>query len=471
MYRKSEQSFLKHIDFLILDSLMMQIAFAISYFLRCGFQNPYATESYRELAIVMGLLLIFVSFMTEGYKNILHRGYLQELRQCAKVVSSLSLLLVAYLFVVQISSNYSRYVVLMSWMIGWYLIYIEHIIWKSVLISRMRRDMDQRQVLLMTTDRKMAQEVLHAFEEREACDFHVTGVVLLEETGSAGPELDVPVLFGAKEALKYISNHVVDEVFVYTTLEHDVPKWFMDDCLNMGVVIHRNIKEMMLYDVHQQVTKLGGYMVLTMSMNSATSRQLFFKRLMDIMGSIVGLFFFAIAFLFVAPVIKIQSPGPVIFKQKRVGKNGRQFKLYKFRSMYMDAEKRKKELMATNKMKGPITKFENDPRIFPFGRFMRRFSIDELPQFWNVLKGDMSLVGTRPPTLDEYQQYEMHHKKRLATKPGLTGLWQVSGRSNVEDFEEIIRLDAKYIMEWSLSMDIKILFYTVSAVIGKKGAE
>lgn len=471
MYRNSEQSFLKHIDFLILDSLMMQIAFAISYFLRCGFQNPYATESYRELAIIMGLLLIVVSFMTEGYKNILHRGYLQELRQCAKVVSILSLLLVAYLFVGRISSNYSRYVVLMSWMIGWYLIYIEHIIWKSVLIDRMRRDVDQRRVLLMTTNREVAQEVLRAFEEREACGFHVAGVVLLEETGSAGLELGVPVLFGAEQALTYVSNHVVDEIFIYTTPEQDVPKWFMDDCLNMGVIIHRNIKEMMLYDAHQQVTKLGGYMVLTMSMNSATSRQLFFKRLMDIMGSIVGLFFFAIAFLFVAPVIKIQSPGPVIFKQKRVGKNGRQFKLYKFRSMYMDAEERKQDLMDTNKMKGPITKFENDPRIFPFGRVMRRFSIDELPQFWNVLKGDMSLVGTRPPTLDEYQQYEIHHKKRLAAKPGLTGLWQVSGRSDVEDFEEIIRLDAQYIMEWSLSMDIKILFYTVSAVIGKKGAE
>ena len=284
-------------------------------------------------------------------------------------------------------------------------------------------------------------------------------------------KLDVPVMFGVQEARSYISDHVVDEVFIYTTPERDVPTHFIEDCLNMGVVIHRNIKEMMLYDVQQQVTKLGGYMVLTMSINSATFRQLFFKRLMDIMGSVVGLIIFAIAYLIVAPIIKIQSPGPVIFKQKRIGKNGRQFNMYKFRSMYRDAEERKKELMATNKMKGPITKFENDPRIFPFGRFMRRHSIDELPQFWNVLKGDMSLVGTRPPTLDEYRQYEIHHKKRLATKPGLTGLWQVSGRSNVEDFEEIIRLDARYIMEWSLSMDIKILFHTVVAVFGKKGAE
>lgn len=471
MYRKSEHSILKHIDFLILDSVMIQIAFVISYCLRYGFQNPYAAEGCRQLAIIMGVLLIFVSFMTEGYKNILRRGYLLELRQCTKVMSSTFLLLAAYLFVMRTGSNYSRYVILMCWIIGLYLIYIEHIIWKSVLVHKMRRDIDRRQILLMASNVEMAQEVLEHFAEREICDFQVTAVVLPEKTEEAVRKIEAPLIFGAEEALSYISNHVVDEVFMYTVLERDVPNYFIENCLNMGVVIHRNIKEMMLYEVHQHVTKLGDYMVLTMCINSATTRQLFFKRLMDIVGSLAGLVFFAIAFLFVAPIIKIQSPGPVIFKQKRVGKNGRQFNFYKFRSMYVDAEERKKDLMDTNRMKGPISKFENDPRIFPFGRFMRRYSIDELPQFWNILKGDMSLVGTRPPTLDEYEQYEIHHKKRLAAKPGLTGLWQVSGRSDVEDFEEIIRLDTQYIMEWSLSLDIKILCYTVAAVLGRKGAE
>lgn len=470
MYRKSEHSILKHIDFLILDSVMIQIAFIISNCLWYGFQNPYSTEDCRQLAIIMGALLIFVSFMTEGYKNILRRGYLQELRQCAKVVSSVFLLLVAYLFVVRTSSNYSRYVILMCWIIGLYLIYIEHIIWKSVLINKMRRDIDQRQILLMVSNVEMAQEVLEHFADQEICDFRVIAVVLPEKTDDALQKIKEPLIFGAGEALQFVSNHVVDEVFIYTTLEQDVPNYFIEDCLNMGVVIHRNIKEMMLYEVHQHVTKLGDYMVLTMCINSATTKQLFLKRFMDIAGSIVGLIFFGIAFLFVAPIIKIQSPGPVIFKQKRVGKNGRQFYIYKFRSMYMDAEERKKDLMDTNRMKGPISKFENDPRIFPFGRFMRRCSIDELPQFWNILKGDMSLVGTRPPTLDEYEQYEIHHRKRLAAKPGLTGLWQVSGRNDVEDFEEIIRLDSQYIMEWSLSLDIKIICYTVAAVLGKKGA-
>ena len=138
--------------------------------------------------------------------------------------------------------------------------------------------------------------------------------------------------------------------------------------------------------------------------------------------------------------------------------------------MYPDAEERKKELMAQNKMKGLMFKMDNDPRIIPIGHFLRKSSLDEFPQFWNVLRGDMSLVGTRPPTVDEYKQYETQHKKRLAIKPGITGLWQVSGRSDIIDFEEVVALDAKYITEWSLREDIKILWKTVLIVVKGKGA-
>lgn len=471
MYKRNEKSFFKHLDFFILDSIMMQIAFCLSYILRHGFHNPYESESYRQMAIVMGIFMICVAFMSSGYENILKRGYLQELKQCVKMISVLSLLLIAYMFVIQTSTIYSRYVMLMCWAIGLYLVYMEHIIWKSVLVSRMERSKGKRQIMLMTSTVEMAQEVMSDFQQQQFCDFVVTCVVLLE-TGDAPREVcGVPVLMGAETALTYASNSVIDEVLAYTTLDLDVPEWFIEDCLNMGIVVHQNLKERLPYDVRQEISKLGKYIVLTASVNSATVRQLFFKRLLDICGALVGLVFTGLAFLFVAPIIKIQSPGPVIFKQKRMGKNGRQFYIYKFRSMYMDAEERKAELMEQNKMKGPISKFENDPRIFPFGKFIRRTSIDELPQFWNVLKGDMSLVGTRPPTVDEYEQYELRHKKRLAAKPGLTGMWQVSGRSDMEDFEEIIRLDSQYISNWTLAMDIKILLRTVVAVFRKKGAE
>lgn len=170
------------------------------------------------------------------------------------------------------------------------------------------------------------------------------------------------------------------------------------------------------------------------------------------------------------PIIYIQSPGPIFFSQERIGRNGRRFKIYKFRSMYPDAEERKKELMAQNKMQGLMFKMDNDPRIIPIGHFMRKTSLDEFPQFLNVLKGDMSLVGTRPPTVDEYEQYEMHHKARLAVKPGLTGMWQISGRSDIVDFEEVVRLDTKYISEWNIGLDIKILLQTVKTVLKREGS-
>ena len=200
---------------------------------------------------------------------------------------------------------------------------------------------------------------------------------------------------------------------------------------------------------------------------------------MDICGGLVGCILTGIIFLFVAPAIYIKSPGPIFFSQYRVGKNGRKFKIYKFRSMYMDAEERKKELMKQNRVSdGLMFKMENDPRVIGsekgpgkgIGNFIRKTSLDEFPQFFNVLKGDMSLIGTRPPTVDEWEKYELHHRARLAIKPGLTGMWQVSGRSDITDFEEVVRLDTQYIAEWSFMLDIKILFRTVLIVLGQKGS-
>ena len=161
----------------------------------------------------------------------------------------------------------------------------------------------------------------------------------------------------------------------------------------------------------------------------------------------------------------------MIFAQERIGKNGRRFKLYKFRSMYKDAEKRKQELMEKNEMKGLMFKMENDPRITKVGRFIRKTSLDEFPQFWNVLKGDMSLVGTRPPTVAEFEQYNVHYRRRLSITPGLTGMWQVSGRSDITDFDEVVRLDLEYIDSWSLMLDVKLLLQTVGVVIFGKGSK
>lgn len=167
----------------------------------------------------------------------------------------------------------------------------------------------------------------------------------------------------------------------------------------------------------------------------------------------------------------IESPGNPFFVQKRVGVNGRYFNMYKFRSMKLNAEEEKKKLLALNEIKGNMFKLENDPRITKVGKIIRKLSIDEFPQFLNVLKGEMSLVGTRPPTVDEFKKYDLHHKYRLSLRPGITGLWQVSGRNEITDFEQVVELDKQYINNWSLLLDIKILLMTVLVVINKRGAK
>ena len=218
---------------------------------------------------------------------------------------------------------------------------------------------------------------------------------------------------------------------------------------------------------------IAGYVVVTSSVNVMTNGQAILKRAMDLAGGLAGCLITGVLFMFVAPLIYFKSPGPIFFSQWRIGKNGRKFRIYKFRSMYMDAEERKKELMEQNKVKdGMMFKMDDDPRIIKgIGHFIRKTSIDEFPQFWNVLKGDMSMVGTRPPTLDEWEKYSPRHRIRMATKPGLTGMWQVSGRSNITDFEEVVKLDERYIREWNFALDIKIILKTVGNMVSGEGAE
>ena len=267
--------------------------------------------------------------------------------------------------------------------------------------------------------------------------------------------------------ISYSQNNWIDEVVFAVPKEIPIPEQMIKDCSAMGVVIHMRLATMKSLGKNQVVEELCGYTVLSSSIHIVTPRQMFVKRAIDIAGGLVGCLFTGIAAIFLVPAIKIKSPGPAFFSQVRMGNNGRPFKIYKFRSMYMDAEERKAELMAQNKMSdGRMFKLDFDPRvignkILPDGRkkigvgeFIRKTSLDEFPQFWNVLKGDMSLVGTRPILQDELEQYELHHRARIATKPGITGMWQVSGRSDITDFEEVVELDTKYIAEWCLKLDI-----------------
>jgi lipopolysaccharide/colanic/teichoic acid biosynthesis glycosyltransferase len=190
---------------------------------------------------------------------------------------------------------------------------------------------------------------------------------------------------------------------------------------------------------------------------------------MDIVGSLVGLVFCGVVYLCYAPRLKRVSPGPVLFEQQRGGHNGRIFTVYKFRTMYLDAEQRLPQLLSRNSVKGVMFKMENDPRVVTCGRSLRRTHLDELPQFWNVIKGEMSLVGPRPNPAREVVGYGYHHFRRLSMKPGITGLFQINGHSAVGDFDEVVKLDCEYIDNWSLWLDCRIIANTLLKILRADG--
>ena len=266
-----------------------------------------------------------------------------------------------------------------------------------------------------------------------------------------------------------IRDTVIDEVYVCYprgSLYHKQIDSLLGGLERLGLPVRvaLNFDEFQSYYA-QQYCRLGSKPGIMLAPQNLDPDQIILKRMMDILGGSVGLVLLGLLFPFIALAIKLDSPGPLFFVQRRVGKGGREFRIFKFRSMYEDAEERKKELLEHNLHDGPIFKMEDDPRITRVGRFLRKYSLDEFPQFLNVLRGEMSLVGTRPPTVEEVASYEDHHLRRISIKPGLTGLWQVSGRNRVADFDEIVALDTRYINQWNLWLDIRIILRTLVVVL------
>ena len=472
MYKKENNSWLKHIDFVILDILCLQLAFILAYEIRVAKGIPYLNPLYENMAFVLVIFQLLVSFFGESFSGVLRRGFLIEMKCMIEHEICVMLLAVLYLFMSQQGVMYSRGAFTIMCTLYFFIAYAARIGWKKVIRSRKFAEGEKRSILIITTDAKAA-NVVKTLRGDSYGTYHLAGVALLDKNKTGSMIQSVPVVAGADDVTAYIHKNWVDEVFFALPEHVDIPKKIMKDCNRMGVVTHVQLAALNELGKNQVVEEIAGYMVLSSGINIVSSWQLLVKRLMDIAGGLVGCIFTGIIYIFIAPIMKVKSPGPVFFSQVRMGKNGKPFKIYKFRSMYMDAEERKKELMEKNNIKdGLMFKMDDDPRIIKgIGHFIRKTSLDEFPQFWNILKGDMSLVGTRPPTMDEWDKYELHHRRRLAIKPGLTGMWQVSGRSEITDFEEVVELDTKYIEQWSIGLDIKILFKTVTVVFTGSGAK
>lgn len=472
MYRKALKGWLKHWDFMLLDSVCLQVAFLLAYMLRHGVDNPYARPIYRNEAVILVLIQVLVTFFSNNFKNVLKRGIYNEFVATLKQAVLVSLFSVFYLFLIQEGADYSRMTLLFTGMFYLIISYIVRLVWKKLLQEKLKYQKGKRSLIIITVQNK-AEELIHSLRANNYGGLNLNGVVVMDKDCVGDDIAGIKVVANRDTVTTYICRQWVDEVF----LDMDNENIALEDILRaleeMGVTVHLRLDSIdALGERKQYVEKIGGYKVLTASVNVVSYRQMFYKRMLDILGSIVGCLITGVLFLFVAPAIYIKSPGPVFFSQVRVGQNGKRFKMYKFRSMYMDAEERKKELLAQNRIKdGLMFKIEDDPRIIKgIGHFIRKTSIDEFPQFFNVLKGDMSLVGTRPPTVDEWEKYELHHRVRLAIKPGITGLWQISGRSSITDFEEVVKLDQKYIEEWNIGKDIKILLKTIGVVVRSGGA-
>ena len=473
MYKRESGSWLKHGDFIILDILCIQIALLVAYMFRNGFEFPWKNDTYQQMAFILTIMDIVVVFFMQSYKGILRRGYFREFKETLLHVSATITGFILFNFITKSGQQYSRMVVVLMWEIAIILCYMIRVWRKKVLKSRAALTQKGKKALVILSDYAMAETFAGRISKNNYSDRKLAGIIVTDRDLTGQTIKGIPVVADRKNAVNYLCQNWVDEVITCYNNNEDVINPILEDCREMGITVHIALTKCGIEGAKRRIENVGGYTVVTNYITSASNRQIFLKRLMDICGGIVGCLITLILFLFVAPAIYIKSPGPIFFSQIRVGKNGKKFRIYKFRSMYMDAEERKKELMKQNKVKDSMMfKMDHDPRIIKgVGNFIRKTSIDEFPQFFNVLKGDMSLVGTRPPTVDEWEKYNKHHRRRMAIKPGLTGMWQISGRSSITDFDEVVALDTKYIAEWNIGLDIKILFKTVGVIFTGKGSQ
>lgn len=437
-----------------------------------GFEEEYIVSD--KLGIEVGAMIIsyaFIILFFNANQNFFKRDKLNELFNVIKTNIMFASLFVVILFAKRSADAFSRGVYFLTIFLNIVIMYVLHLLIKYYLTKvRIKSKRIDRMLIVTYSDR--VEDIIKRVKKRSEYNRNIDGIVILDKDMAGETLLDYLVVANRDNIIDYVKLQIMDEVLLdmpaneYKRMRKDIM-----ELESMGVVVSMSITQLREFEEYKTtIGMIGDVPVVRFASVFHDYNKLLIKRLIDIVGAIVGIAITLVVTIFLAPILLIESPGPLFFKQKRVGRNGRFFYMYKFRSMYKDAEARKKELMDKNEMNGLMFKMTDDPRITRVGKFIRKTSIDELPQFFNVLKGDMSLVGTRPPTVDEFKQYEGHHKRRLSMKPGITGLWQVSGRSDIEDFEEVVMLDLKYIDNWCVTEDLKILAKTVKVIIFGSGA-
>ncbi|WP_161980200.1 sugar transferase [Streptococcus sp. S784/96/1] len=428
-----------------------------------------STDLHLESLPILVLAHFVSYFLSSFYNSFNERGHFEGLRITFKYSTILLIVTATLSFLLKYRFVISRRGLIFFISLNLVLVYLLNSVIKKYRNTIYPTTASSHKIYMLTTASRF--EKIMASQNNNLAKFEGTVVAV---TIVDNPEIEleshihnVPIAIMEE----YITKSVVDQVFI------DIPSEILEikDILlvaeRVGIPASINIDSLNSNVVgDKKFENILGHEVVTVSTHFNSYSHLLMKRALDIVGSSVGLFICGVVAIVIVPLIR-RDGGPAIFSQNRVGKNGRIFKFYKFRSMHVNAEAMKKELMKNNEMEGLMFKMDSDPRITSIGRFIRKTSIDELPQFWNVLIGDMSLVGTRPPTVDEYNQYTLEQKRRLSFKPGITGLWQVSGRSDIKDFDEIVKLDVAYINNWTIWSDIKILLKTILVVFKMQGSK
>ena len=474
------------------------ISFLIAYLSRFGWDpSDVAFRHLKDSTVFLYLLLSFLIVFTFYRYNPItaKRGILRHIKAAFLTNIFMAIIFSTLVYTTHISDSIPRLFFgtffSINFSISFSCLFLIHLIKRQYLEHHTKKT-------IIITDNSSLEKAVYDIQKLNSEDCEIIGITSLSgkqadrfykvkilssnlktqpskdtDSSSKNPALEsIKLKELSLSTLEYVKRHQVDLViFSVNHIARKKIEHLIEAFSEMGIDSLITIDSFAIETLETKLEDFGTTNVIRLSPRLFTDGELLLKRLMDIAGALVGCLICILFGIIVAPLIFLEDPGPIIFKQKRVGRNGKYFYIYKFRSMYQDAEAKLQTLKDQNEMQGFMFKMKNDPRITKIGKILRKTSIDELPQFFNVLEGSMSLIGTRPPTVDEYNQYSAHHKRRISIKPGITGLWQVSGRSEITDFEEIVRLDCFYIDHWSITGDIKILLKTFAAVFTGKGSE
>jgi len=456
------------------EAVLLVLSFLSAYWLRdnyfLGEAGPLApmTEYLWLLYVVVPLWLILM-YCFRLYESQRTKSLWRELWKIAQLTLFGTCLLMAFVFLSK-TTHISRLLVVFLGGFSFFFLAIERIairLWARIV---RRKGYNYRNILIVGTGRR-AREMQDLVEVHKEWGLRLIGFVSEHAENRVTHIKNAPVLGHVSELPRLLEAKVVDELVFAISRKHleGLEEIFLL-CEEQGIRtrVAINFFPNMIAKVHLE--EFHGVPLLTFTTTPHNEFLLLAKRGFDIGISLLLLLFFFPVILLIAVAIKLSSKGPILFRQTRIGLNGRQFTFYKFRSMCQDAEDMKSELAHLNEMKGPAFKLKDDPRVTCFGAFLRRTSLDELPQLYNVLLGHMSIVGPRPPLPEEVKQYKRWQRRRLSMKPGLTCLWQIGGRNTITDFKKWMELDLRYIDNWSLKLDFQIFLKTILVVLAGRGA-